>query len=76
MWRGCKLWSVGVNPVCVEGVYAGADWYKHRLAYAKATWSGLGKSGEEGWDKRVKTTKKKSSQQERAHGKWQETSPR
>ena len=39
---------VGVDPVCMEGVFSRADWDKPRLFYDKATRSGLSRGGDEG----------------------------
>ena len=43
----------------VEGVLAGIDWDKPKLFSDKAIRSGLGRGGEDGLDKRVRTTKTK-----------------
>ena len=45
----------GVDPVCMDGVSARADWDKPRLFTGKSTRSGLSREGDEGWDKRVRS---------------------
>ena len=52
--------SVAVDPVCMEGEFAMADWDKPRLFYDKTTQPGLSRRSEEGRDKRVSTTKRKA----------------
>ena len=61
----------------MEGVFAGSDRDKPRLFQVNTTWSGLGRGGEEGSDKRGEQQRKKLTARERApsglaisHGEW------
>ena len=55
----------GLNPVCMEGMFARAGWDKPRLLSLKATQPGLSWGAEEEWYKRVRSKQEKSLQQKR-----------
>ena len=55
-------WGRPCVYVCVE-VSVGADWDEPRLFKDNATWSGLGRGGEEAWNQSVRATKKKAARE-------------